>query len=78
MTAITVRQASAHSGLPCHMIRQAIHKHGLFSVRKDGDVYISESTIPLLRQLAEERRSPYGERESIYREGKPHEEQKQG
>ena len=53
MNAISLRTASADSGLSISKIRELLADDELFGISLHGELYLSRAALPMLRQLAQ-------------------------
>ena len=53
MNAITLRAASADSGLPISKIRELLDAGELFAISLHGELCLSRAALPWLRELAQ-------------------------
>ena len=52
MNAIPILQASSESGVSISRIRELLADDELFGINLDGELYLSRTALPMLRELA--------------------------
>ena len=60
MNAISLLAASSESGLPAARIRELLKADELFGLNLGGELYLSRTALPMLRQLAQ-KAAPVGQ-----------------
>jgi hypothetical protein len=67
MNAISLRAASSESGLPAQRIRELFDAGELFGISLHGELCLSRSALPWLRELARREAAPAGHTRPILR-----------